>query len=582
MTRRSRGLGVLALVFSIALIAASCGDSKEEGGGGNGGGDVTTTTAARSDTCRNLDYKTDVPSGGTFDDYAQLSSAGDNTSFDPGAVQTLDEAQITNALFDGLTDFDFRDTCNPKLKGLVASKWESNADASEWTFHIKKGLVFSDGEKVLPSSFKIAWERFGSPELASAYGYLIAYIKGGQDLIDGKVKTLDSIKADDDAMTLTVQMETPNADFPAIVTLSEFSPIAKSDYEKIGNKTGWGTQGITIGNGPFKLQSADSPDSGTVVLVPNDKWAGNVLGDKKAKLDKLVFHLTSDVDSAYQAFQSGVGDSATIPSGKYGDAQANYPNTLKQGTLGTYYFDIGFDDPQLGGMQNVKLRQAISMAIDRDEINQKVYEGTRTISTGITPPGIPGFKADLCKYCKTDVTAAKAAFKDWQDAGGKLTKPIKISFNTGGGHQDVAAIIQSNLKEVLGIDAELNSIDEDYFKVVAEEGACQLCRSGWYADYPTYGNFMVDLFSKASIGGNNFGRFDDPKFETLIADAQKEVDSTKRGDLYNQAEEELLNNEVGAIPLNWYTGDQVYREGAINYIQPPLGLILWEKVGKSA
>jgi ABC-type transport system substrate-binding protein len=93
---------------------------------------------------------------------------------------------------------------------------------------------------------------------------------------------------------------------------------------------------------------------------------------------------------------------------------------------------------------------------------------------------------------------------------------------------------------------------------------------------------MVDLFSKASIGGNNFGRFDDPKFETLIADAQKEVDSTKRGDLYNQAEEELLNNEVGAIPLNWYTGDQVYREGAINYIQPPLGLILWEKVGKSA
>ena len=142
--------------------------------------------------------------------------------------------------------------------------------------------------------------------------------------------------------------------------------------------------------------------------------------------------------------------------------------------------------------------------------------------------------------------------------------------------------MQANLKDALGISADINPIDEDYFKVIAEEGACQICRSGWYADYPTYGNFMVDLFGKVSIGGNNFGRFDDPKFETIIANAQKEVDATKRGDLYNQAEDELLNQQVAAIPLNWYTGDQVYRDNVVNYIQPPLGLIQWEKVGKKA
>jgi oligopeptide transport system substrate-binding protein len=154
-----------------------------------------------------------------------------------------------------------------------------------------------------------------------------------------------------------------------------------------------------------------------------------------------------------------------------------------------------------------------------------------------------------------------------------------VAFNSGGSHQDVVAIMQANIKAVLGVDVELNPIDEDYFKVVAEEGACGICRSGWYADYPTYGNFMVDLFGAVSIGGNNLGRYDDATFEKLLADAQSETDDTKRGELYQQSEERLLNETTSAIPLNWYTGDQVARDNVINFNQPPLGLFLWEKVG---
>ena len=276
------------------------------------------------------------------------------------------------------------------------------------------------------------------------------------------------------------------------------------------------------------------------------------------------------------------GDSAAIPPGQYSVAREKYPNTVDSAVLGTYFFDFGFADPTVGGDKNLKLRQAISMAIDREEINDKVYEGARVISTGITPPGIPGFKADICDYCKTDPTAAKKLFDEWTADGGSVTTPIKISFNSGGGHEDVAAIIQANVKAALGIDIELNSIEEDYFKVIAEEGACQVCRSGWYADYPTYGNFMVDLFGAVSIDGNNLGRYDDSQFEDFIGQAAEETDATKRGELYNQAEERLLNGTTSAIPLNWYTGDQVYREGITNYILQPLGLYAWEKVGKSS
>ena len=574
------GRSVAALALAFTLLASGCGDSEDSGTGDTDGGATTETTLPpSSDACRTLTYE-DAPEGGEFVDYAQLASAGDNTSFDPGAVQTLDESQITNALFDGLTDFDFTDTCNPELKPLVAESYESNDDATVFTFKIKEGQKFHNGEPVLPHNFKQGWERAGSQELASSYGYLMAYLKGGADLLEGKVQTLDSIVADDDAMTLEVTLESALADVPAIASFSAFSPIADEDIKRVGNTTGWGDKGAVIGNGPFKFVSAGSPDNGEVVLERNDDWAGNVLGDKKAKLDKITFKLTTDVESAYTAFDSGEGDNASIPGGKYAEATAKYPNDTKSPQLGTYFFDFGFEDSNLGGDENLKLRQAISMAIDRDEINQKAYEGARIVSTGITPPGIPGFKADIGKYAKTDAAEAKKLYDEWVAEGGKLDGPIKLDFNTGGSHQTVVEIMQANLKDVLGIDVELNGIDEDYFKVIAEEGACHICRSGWYADYPTYGNFMVDLFGAVSIGGNNLGRYDDPTFEKHIANALKETDPTKRGEFYQQAEEQLLNESVAAIPLNWYTGDHVFRDTVINYDQQPLGNVLWEKVGK--
>jgi len=575
MARRSFKAGLVAGTLALALIASGCGDSKEDSSSTTKPASDTANDLAKTD-CGTLEYDKDAPSGGTFTDYAYLSDSGTNTSFDPGVVQTLSESQITTALYDGLTDFDFSNKCSPELKGAVAEKWESNDDATEFTFTIKDDQVFSDGTPVLPSSFKAGWERAGSAELASAYGYLIDYVKGGADLQSGKVKTLPAIEADDDAMTLKVTLDKPNADFPSIVSHPFFSPVDKADLAKIGNTTGWGDKGLTIGNGPFVLDSANDQE---VVLTPNAKWGGNVYGDTKVKLDKLVFKQTVDVETAYQAFEAGEGDDAPVPSGKYQDAMAAYPsNSITDPNLGSYYFDFGADDPQLGGKDNVLLRQAISLAIDRDELNTKVYEDTRTVSTGLVPPGTPGYKEGLCDYCKLDVTKAKDLYKQWQDAGNKLTKPIKINFNEGGSHGDVATIIQANLKDNLGIDAELGSVAEDYFKVVAEPGGCNFCRSGWYADYPTYGNFMVDLFSKASIGGNNFGRFDDPEFEKLIAAAQAEPDDTKRGELYNKAESYMLNDQTAAVPLVWYTGSQVFRDNVVNFDQPPLGIMLWERI----
>jgi oligopeptide transport system substrate-binding protein len=550
VTRRPVKLGGLAVVTALTIASAACGSSNNATSPSSGG------------------------EGGTFIDGGQLSQADNLTSFDPGLVQTIDESQITTALYDGLTDFDFTDKEKPVLKPLVAEKWTTNADASEFTFTVRKGQQFDNGDPVLPSSFKYAWERNGSKELASNYGYFIDYIKGGAALQKGDTTKLDSVVADDNAMTLKVTLESPQADFPAIVTHPFFAPLPEKLVSKLADQTQW-DKGMMVGNGPFKMEKPKSDQE--VVLVRNDKWAGNVYGDKKAKLDKIVFRISKDVQSAYNDFEAGGVMSSKIPPGRYAEAVGKHPNTTKSPTLSAYYFDFGFTDPMLSGPANLKLRQAISLIIDRDEINSKVYEGVRQIPTGIVMPGIPGFKRGLCKYCARNADEAKKLFGEWKAAGGNLSGPITLDYNTGAGHEDVVAIIQNNMKE-LGIETATNPVSEKYFSRMPK-GECHFCRAGWIADYPAYSTFMLDLFSTTAVGGNNLGSFSDPKFDEILAKAQAEPDNEKRYGLYQQAESYLLNDVVATVPINWYVGDQVYTDKAVNYDEPPLKLMLWERVG---
>ena len=132
------------------------------------------------------------------------------------------------------------------------------------------------------------------------------------------------------------------------------------------------------------------------------------------------------------------------------------------------------------------------MAIDREAINEAVYNGSRTVSTGITPPGIPGFAESLCDYCAYDPEGAQAAYDEWLAAGNEpQVHPDPVQRRCG--HEPVVAIFIDNLAAI-GIEAEADPrITETYFTEIAD-GACVICRTGWFADYPTYDNFMYDLY----------------------------------------------------------------------------------------
>ena len=171
MRLKHRGLKLLALALGLSLVAAACGSDSDSS-------DDATGTTNRSSSA----------AGGEFIDLGTI--VGDPLEhIDPALNTTLDGFQITNALYDGLTEIDFTDPEEPELKGLVAESWESNDDATVWTFTIKDGLEFSDGEAVLPSSFVRAWERASDPDFAGDYSYLFNFLKGGAEKLDGSADT---------------------------------------------------------------------------------------------------------------------------------------------------------------------------------------------------------------------------------------------------------------------------------------------------------------------------------------------------------------------------------------------------------
>lgn len=557
MRRQRRSVKLLALIAGFSLFAVACG-----------GDDDDSTT----------EEDTEGVEGGEVIDLNAFSQ-GPAEHIDPALSTTVAASQVGLALYDGLTAVDYSDFENPVVRGKVAESWESNDDLTEWTFQIREDLKFSDGTDVLPSSFVRAWERAADPDFAGDYSYLFSFIEGGQERLDGEADELAGVEADDDAMTLTVTLSAPYNNFAAVAGFKLFHPMPEA-VEDLDDQAEWETMdGGLIGNGPFMLEAAWSPDD-DVVIVPNPEWDGTKYDEdldlpEQPFVDKVTFVVSTDQDAAANQFEAGQGDITTLPSGRIQQFADAYGDSLDSPVLGAYYFQINDRDPRVGGPENLLLRQAISQAINREEINEAVYENTRDVATGITPPGIPGFEEGLCEFCAYDPDAAQAAFDDWTAAGNALAEPLPIQLNADAGHEPVVDIIIDNL-DAIGIPAVAEPIpSDDYFGQLAE-GACVVCRSGWIADYPTYDNFMFDLFHSSALDGNNYG-YSNEDFDALVDEAKETQDPDEAIDLNQQAEQILLNDDTGTIPINWYKGTIAYNEDTIAHIeQTPEMHIVWE------
>jgi oligopeptide transport system substrate-binding protein len=237
-------------------------------------------------------------------------------------------------------------------------------------------------------------------------------------------------------------------------------------------------------------------------------------------------------------------------------------------------------DPVVGGAANLKLRQAMSLAIDKKAVVDTVYNGARRVATGFTPPGIPGYEEGLSSFPDRDVSRARTLLAEWERETGRTAgslPAIKLAFGAGAGHDQVAALIQADLRDI-GIDSTLDPRDSTTYFNQMREGQGQFFRAGWFWDYVAYDNGMFPNFDSRAIGGDNVTFYENPRFDATIDDARRQRDEGTASSTYRTAEDMVLNRDTVVVPLTWYTGQVVYTDRLRNVVQGALGFLAYDEM----
>lgn len=503
--------------------------------------------------------------GGSVVDY-QAYAAGEPRHIDPALASDTQESQIARLLFDGLTKTDQ----NGVVRNAVASNVSSTPDAKTWTFAVRSDVLFENGERVLASDFKYAWERVLDPATGSRLGSRFSLIQGADAMMDGSAKTLSGVTADDVTGEIVVKLTSTYPDFPAVVSTTPFSPVPQKLFKADPSLSTKWEAGVMIGNGAFRMAGPWEHDR-SIKLLKNDKYYGGI-NNHDAYLDSVEFKISKDLDSAYTDFESADFGVGRVPPGQYSQASTQYGSSqMTSPLLSTEYWGFNLSDPTVGGANNVKLRQAIAMAIDKKDIVLKLYGNARRPATGWAPPGLPGYQITLDSGNR-NVEAAKDLLREW----GKTPPEIKISFNSGAGHEEKANIIQRNLNDI-GIKATINPVAQaDYGRAVGQ-GALQFFRGGWNADYISYDNYFAPLFTSPPMGDSNVFNYKNTVVDSLVVQARSETDVAKRNELYVKAEREMLKDQP-VVPLDWSAAGIVRKNTVNDLVADPLGYINYSEV----
>lgn len=441
----------------------------------------------------------------------------------PGDTNEVGGGNIIDLLFSGLVYYDAEGEIHNELAESIETQ-----DSQHFTVKIKDGETFSDGSPVTAHSFVDAWNYSVENSQLGAYFFkpILGYKEG--------VKEMEGLKVEDDH-TFTIELTQPEADFPTRLGYSAFYPLPESafaDMKAFGENP--------VGNGPYKLLEWNHNQDATV--VPDETYSG----DRKAKNDGVQFVFYSKQDAAYADLLAGnldvldqVPDTAFATyQDELADRSVNKPGAVFQSIT------LAGNDDRFSGEAGKLRREAISMAIDREEITKTIFEGTRTPATDFTSPVIPGHSDSLKGTDVLKFDPAKA--KELWDEAEKMepfTGELTIGYNSDGGHQAWVDAVANQLRNNLGIEA--NGAPTPDFKTlrddVTERTIKGAFRTGWQADYPSLGNFLGPLYGTG--GGSNDGDYSNPAFDDKLKQASGAQDLEDANKFYNEAQE---------IPL-WYS-----------------------------
>jgi oligopeptide transport system substrate-binding protein len=480
----------------------------------------------------------------------------------PGNTTESEGAQIVDALWTGLIEYE---TDGAASFTGVAESIESE-DNVTWTVTLNDGWTFHDGSEVTANSFVDAWNYTAYSPNAQGGSYFMSQIEGYKDLQaetddEGKVTAepaateMSGLTVVDD-LTFEVTLGAPFSQLPLIVGYTAFYPMPASFFEDPEAAA----QDTPIGNGPFMAEGPLEPGVG-IDLVRYDDYAG----ENVAQAAAVEMRIYQDLNTSYTDVQGGnlditaklPPDAITTAPDEFGDRYLEAPSSSFT-YMGFPTYDPRFADP--------KVRQGISLAIDRAAITDAIFDGSRKPADSFISPVVDGYREGICEFCALDVERANQLL---DEAGFDRSQPIELWFNAGAGHDAWVEAVGNQLRDNLGIEFALKGdLDfAEYLPLIDSKGMTGPFRLGWAMDYPSPQNYLEPLYGTAALppAGSNATFYTNAEFDELMAQGNQAETNEEAVDLYQQAED-LLLRDMPIAPMFYGLEQGVHSEKVSNVV----------------
>lgn len=544
LTKRSGAL--IAGGLTAAMVLSACGGSEEDGGNE---GDGSNAEAG----------------GGTYSIYI----GEPENPLIPGNTTESEGAQVLEALWTGLVQY----AADGAVEYTGVAETIESEDNTVWTVTLKDGWTFHDGTPVTAQSFVDAWNYTAYSPNAYGASYFFSNVEG-YDELQAPVDEATGEPTGDPATTemsglevvsdteFTVTLTGPFAQFPVTVGYTAFFPLPEAFFE---DPDAFGT--LPIGNGPFQADEDFVP--GTGFTVSRFEEYG---GEQLAQADSVEFRVYADQNTAYTDLQGGnldvlpdvPPDALASIGDEFGDRFLEAPSSGFQ-YLGVPIYQERYADK--------RVRQALSMAIDRQGIADAIFNGGRTPADSVIAPVIDGYREGACQYCVLDVDQANQLL---DEAGFDRSQPIELWFNAGAGHDAYIQAVGNQLRENLGVEYVLRGdLDfAEYLPLQDEKGMTGPFRLGWGMDYPSPQNYLEPLYSTSALppAGSNATFYSNPEFDELVEQGNQASSNEEAIEFYNQAED-LLLEDMPIIPMFFELEQAAHSENVSNVVIDVFGHI---------
>jgi len=485
--------------------------------------------------------------GGGGTDRRTLVDSRDNydpRSLDPALSTDVPTGRAVGYLFDGLTRF----TPDARVVPALATSWETSTDGLTYTFHLRRGVSFTDGTPFAARQVLSSWQRVLDPKVRGGRGWPLYPIRGAKEYADGKATAIQGLSAPNDSTVVAVLKE-PFAIFPKLLAM----PVASIAPEKVAANFGE----RPIGTGPWRLVEWKHDDY--LLFAPNEKYWGG-----RPRADSLKARIIAEPSTAVAEFQSGTVDVLQIPQGEIADWQEDSERRKLLASTPSLQLVYVAINTTRGALADVRVRQALNYAIDRRRIVRNLIANRGELAAGVIPSSLPGSEKTRLGY-QFDTTHARQLLRE---AGYPNGIDLELWTPTNPIYVRISETLQAYFK-LSGIRVKLIQRESAAAREAARKGRADLFIKDWYADYPDAENFLYPLLHSANKGvGGNVSYYSNPQFDSLVTLARREPDEAKRVALYTQADQ-IAFRDAPMIFL-WFYSELYAVQPWLRGFQPPV------------